>query len=77
MRAWLNDNYIVLAILAIMLVGTVIIAMTPPVVIAAPPPDVPPCEAINTADSITVFYCEPDYGAPYKINSLGFMLNEE
>lgn len=43
--------------------------------------DVVPCEQVNTAETangvIEIFYCEPKYGAPYKINSLGFMLNEE
>lgn len=43
----------------------------------AAPPDVPECAPINTFGLITIARCEPDEGLPYKINSLGFMLDEE
>lgn len=43
----------------------------------AAPPDVPSCEAINQAGAITVYRCEPEYGLPYLINSMGFMVVED
>lgn len=38
---------------------------------------VPACEAINHAGAITIYRCEPDWGAPYLINSIGFMKDED
>ena len=35
------------------------------------------CEAVATAGNITVYYCEPDYGLPFYVNSVGFMALED
>lgn len=43
----------------------------------ASPPAVPQCEAIAAAGQITVYYCEPDMGLPFYINSVGFMVLED
>lgn len=40
------------------------------------PPEVVPCAPINTAGLIVVYRCSPEQGAPYIINSLGFMMLE-
>lgn len=40
-------------------------------------PNVPECEAVNTAGPIVIFYCQPDNGIPFYVNSVGFMLFEE
>lgn len=79
---WRNDHlvFIAIALVAILVVfspGRLPAKAAPPA-----PPDVKPCEAINTATLanggvIEVFRCEPDNAPPYKINSLGFMLNED
>jgi len=37
----------------------------------------PLCEPINSAATIIVYRCEPDDGAPYLLNSVGFMLQVE
>jgi len=37
----------------------------------------PLCEPINSAATIIVYRCEPDNGAPYLLNSVGFMLQVE
>lgn len=44
---------------------------------AAPAPTVPPCEAINQAGTITVYRCQPNDGAPYLVNSVGWMEFED
>lgn len=53
-------------------------------VAAAPvaPPEVKECELVNTAAVsdkiiIAVLRCQPENGAPYLINSAGFMMPEE
>lgn len=73
---------VALGVVALLLVLNLSVVAEP--VQAAPPapPDVKPCEAINTAAIssdfvITIFRCELDNAPPYKINSLGFMLNED
>lgn len=54
-----------------------------PVVAAPPaPPEVEECQPVNTAKvsdvlTITILRCEPENGAPYLINSAGFMMAEE
>lgn len=77
---------IVLAIVALLLALNLSAVAGSPLgaVQAAQPadPEVIPCKAINTAAIssdfvITIFRCEPDNAPPYKINSLGFMLNED
>lgn len=83
---WRND-YLVLSIIILVALVIVLLPGYMPVQAAAPdapsaPPEVKPCQEINTATLpnggvITIFYCEPDNSIPYKINSLGFMLNEE
>lgn len=60
--------------IAACLIGALVVTFAPRVEAA---PDVPICEAINMAGSITVYRCEPDEGATYLINSLGFMLVED
>lgn len=73
----------VMVLCAIVLVGALALpAQAAPPVAPSAPPEVKPCQEINTATLpnggvITIFYCEPDNSIPYKINSLGFMLNEE
>lgn len=44
--------------------------------VAAAPVDVPACEVINTAGGINVYRCEPNEGATYLVNSVGFMMPE-
>lgn len=39
--------------------------------------DVPPCEAINSAGNIVIYFCERENGEPYLINSVGFMLQKD
>lgn len=49
-----------------------------PVQAAQPaPPTVKPCELVNTFGTIEIARCTPDGGAPYLINSHGFMLQED
>lgn len=79
---WRND-YLVCAAFVIATIIVVFLSGSIPVEAAPPaPPEVKPCQEINTANVsetmvITIFYCVPEQGIPYKINSLGFMLNED
>lgn len=79
---WGNDYLVfVMIVIATILIGFLLGWI--PVEAAPPaPPEVKPCQEINTANVsetmvITIFYCVPEQGIPYKINSLGFMLNED
>lgn len=44
--------------------------------IEAATPDVPSCEAINSAGNLTIYRCLPNEGLPYLVNSNGFMILE-
>lgn len=58
-------------------------ARSAPVQAANPaPPEVVPCQIVNTAKvsdvlTILVFRCEPENGAPYLLNTVGFMKDIE
>lgn len=78
---WRND-YLILAAIALVVLLLVLPRWIPAQAAPPAPPDVKPCVAINTATLanggvIEVFRCEPENAPPYKINSLGFMLNED
>jgi hypothetical protein len=68
----LTTAYLGIIIAALIFVA-LIVAFAPPVQAAT----VPPCEAINTADVITIYRCVPDEGASFLLNSYGFMVVEE
>lgn len=71
---WLRNDWFVMLVIALGSVTMIMISQS--TYAASSQPDIPPCEEINTAGGITIYRCEPDDGPPYKINSLGFMLNE-
>lgn len=69
-----------LVVMAAMLAALISIGLmfVPPVQAALPaPPEVVACAPINTAGLIVVYRCSPEQGAPYLINSLGFMMIED
>lgn len=79
---WRNDYLILVAIILVAL-AVVLLPGWIPVQAATPaPPEVKECQEVNTAkvsDTMifTILRCEPENGAPYLINSAGFMMPEE
>lgn len=59
-------------LLAAMAIFAVYDMSTRPAQAAAEP--VPQCPAVATTPNLSIYYCEPDNGPPFYINSYGFML---
>lgn len=57
-------------LLVVLLIITFLLAI--PITVNAAIPDV--CEEVVSIGLLKVFYCEPDIGPPFYLNSLGFML---
>lgn len=80
-NAWF---YSALLLIIVVCLAGIAIADSYETVQAAPPadPEVVPCQEVNTAAVsdimvIKVFRCNPENGAPYLLNSFGFMKDEE
>lgn len=68
---------------ALVIILSILLVVDMPVQAAPPaPPEVKECQEVNTAKVnntmiITILRCQPENGAPYLINSAGFMMPEE
>jgi len=73
-----NAMLITLAATLLCLVGYGLVEFAQPVQ-AAPVATgkLTPCDAIALAGSIVIFYCEPDNGPSFWVNSVGFMAVEQ
>lgn len=79
---WRNDYLILVATILVALAVVLLPGWMP--VQAAPPAPIEskPCQEVNTAKvndlmTIIVFLCKPEGGAPYLLNTVGFMKDEE
>jgi hypothetical protein len=76
----LQNDYLIITLIMVLASLVVFLAPTKVEAVEVKSADVVPCVSINTAEfeqgTIDILYCEPTVGQPYKINSLGFMLNE-
>lgn len=72
-----NDYFIIIAIVLVALTVVFLPGWMPVQAATPAEPEVIPCQTINSAGLIFIYRCTPEQGAPYLLNSLGFMLNEE
>lgn len=83
MKAWHFIAYLLAASITTYAAIVTVPEIVAPVQAAPPaPPTVVPCQLVNTAKvsdvlTILVFRCQPENGAPYLLNTVGFMKDEE
>lgn len=84
LRTFVADGWLVaLSLLfALMSVALFFVPMPPVQAAQSAPPEVKECQPVNTATLsnggvIEVFRCNPEDGAPFLLNSIGFMKDEQ
>lgn len=65
-------RWILSAVCAVFIVYAFNTIMRP--VHAAPTSGVPQCEKVAETPNLAIYFCEPDNGPPFYINSYGFMV---
>lgn len=74
MKTWIKEHGFDIAFYAVIVAASLLVLAAPADAAPSAPADV--CEKVASIPSIDVYYCQPDYGLPFYINSLGFMTLE-
>ena len=74
---WISKHPAMFIAINVLTAYIIIAALQRSSVNAAPPATSDNCTLVATVNLIEVYYCEPTLGQPFKINTMGFMLNED